>query len=263
MIRAVLCDDEPIARRWLIRRLGQITDVEVVGAAEHGRAALDLIMSLRPDLVLLDIEMPGLDGLEVAAELACCCDHEPLIVFTTAYPEFARPAFDTGVIDFLTKPVLMPRLEVAIARVRSALADRTAAARLAELAKQFDALRGGGRMLDADPHVWIHRRGEALRLSLDRIDSVHAEAEYVRIVTREATYLHRESLSDFITRLDPAHYVRIHRSFVVNRANILAVRRRATGSYRLTLRDGTELPVGKSYRRAIRDIAASEAADQS
>lgn len=262
MIRAVLCDDEPIARRRLISRLGQIADVEVVGAAEHGRAALDLITSSRPDVVLLDIEMPGLDGLEVVAELARRRDSEPLVVFTTAYPEFALSAFDTGAIDFLTKPVLMPRLEVAIARVRSALADRSAGARLAGLARQLEALRGNRRTFDADPHVWIHRRGEALRLSLERIDAVHAEAEYVRIITREATYLHRESLSDFITRLDPAHYVRIHRSFVVNRANILAVRRRSTGSYRLTLRDGTELPVGKSYRRAIRGITAHEAAEQ-
>ncbi|RYD81264.1 MAG: LytTR family transcriptional regulator [Sphingomonadales bacterium] len=160
-------------------------------------------------------------------------------------------------MDFLTKPVLMSRLEKAMARIEAAIADRSAHARLKDLSWQLDGLRSTGTRLGDDPHIWIQGRGESFRLSLDRIEMVRAEAEYVRLVIGEVSYLYREPLGDFLKRLDPDKFVRVHRSLILNRRMIAAVRRRATGSYRVMTVDGEDLAVGKSFRQAVRAVVGS------
>ena len=251
MITTLLCDDEALALQRLGEMMARFDDVSLLPPAGSAREALDRIAECSPQLVFLDVEMPGLDGFDVVEELIRGGGQPPLIVFATAYPQFATSAFDTGAIDFLTKPVRMSRLELTMARVRAALADRSAQARLLELSHQLDALRSTGSATDEDPHIWIRRKGEAVRVSLDRVDIIRAEAEYVRIVCGPASYLHREPLAEFLKRLDPQRFLRVHRSLIVNRNLIAAVKRSATGSYRLEMADGTELAVGRSYREAV------------
>jgi DNA-binding LytR/AlgR family response regulator len=259
MLRILLCDDEPLALQRLRDLLLRIPDVEVADAVSSGKEALEAVSRVQPDAVLLDIEMPSLDGFDVVEELARIGDSMPLIVFVTAFPQFAALAFETAAIDFLTKPVRLHRLEHAIGRMRKAIEERSAAFRLRELASQLDALRAERMPKPAEQnHVWVQRRGEAVRVVLDRVDWVHAEGEYVRIVIGEASYLHRESLTALLERLDPAGFVRIHRSVIVNRDQIASVRRRPTGSYQLLTERGQELPVGRSYRKLVRAMLTNK-----
>jgi DNA-binding LytR/AlgR family response regulator len=259
MVRVLICDDEQLAVQRLVDLLAMIDDVEVVATAGDGKAALEAVSTLRPDAVLLDVEMPLLDGFDVVEELARSGGESPLIVFVTAFPHFAANAFDTGAIDFLTKPVRLGRLENAIRRVARASEDRTASARLRELAGQLEALRKERDFgFRENSHIWVHRRGESVRVDLDRIDWIRAEGEYVRLMVGEDSYLHREPIASILTRLDEERFVRIHRSYIVNREKLTTIRRRATGSYEVLLGESEKIPVGRNYRKLVRSIAARD-----
>lgn len=263
MIRLLLVDDETLAVDRLRGLLAHFGDIEVVGSAHSGDAALDQAATLRPDAILLDVEMPILDGFDVVEELARLGGPKPLIVFVTAFPRFAASAFDTGAIDFLTKPVRITRLEATVDRLRKALEDRTANERLRDLAGQLEALRQerGGAGIHAPNHLWVRCRGEAVRVDLDRLESIAAEGECVRLFTGEASYLHRASVTAMMERLNPQRFLRIHRSHIVDRNRIVSVRRRATGGYELLTDAGKTLPVGRNYRAKVRDILAGRPAD--
>lgn len=259
-MRLLICDDEPLAVERLRDLVGRIDGAEVAGTATNGRAALDAIAAVRPDAVLLDVEMPALDGFDVVEALARDAGAPPpLIVFVTAYPQFAAHAFDTGAIDFLTKPVRLARLETACDRVRRALDERTAAARLTELAAQLETLRAERRGEGDDgAHLWVQRRGETVRIDLGRVDRVQAEGEYVRIYHGAASYLHREPISALIGRFDPGRFLRIHRSHILNRDRIASIRRRPAGGYTIVTDTGELLPVGRSYRGIVRELVARD-----
>jgi DNA-binding LytR/AlgR family response regulator len=263
MLRAILCDDEPLALDRLVDMIGRMPDIEIVALAANGKAALAAIAEHAPDVLFLDIEMPGLDGFDVVEELARSGAAAPLIVFVTAYPEFAAHAFDTGAIDFLTKPVRLGRLETALERVRRAIDDRSAQDRLLEIVRQLEHLRQerethAGR----ERYLWIAQRGEMVRVDLDAIVWVQAEGEYVRLYLEAASHLHREPISTLVNRLDPERYVRIHRSYIVDRDRVVSVRRRPTGGYVMRIADGQELPVGRSYRAEARALAAPRPIDE-
>ncbi|MBV8687492.1 MAG: response regulator transcription factor [Alphaproteobacteria bacterium] len=257
MIRVFAADDESLALDRLRDLVGRFPDLDLVGSASSGKAALDQIVALRPDAVLLDIEMPLLDGFDVVESLARGEGPKPLIVFVTAFPHFAATAFDTGAIDFLTKPVRLTRLETAMQRVRQALVDRSANERLRELAGQLETLRRERNAeLGESSHLWVQSRGESIRVDLDKVERVAAEGEYVRLFVGEASYLHRESVTGMADRLNPQRFLRIHRSNIVDRGRVVSVRRRATGSYQVVTDRGVTLPVGRSYRGAVRTILA-------
>ncbi|HEY0414512.1 MAG TPA: response regulator transcription factor [Allosphingosinicella sp.] len=259
MIRVFAADDEALALDRLSDLLGRFADVELVGSATSGKAALEQILALRPDAVLLDIEMPLLDGFDVVEALARGEGTKPLIVFVTAFPHFAATAFDTGAIDLLTKPVRLTRLETAMQRVRQALVDRNANERLRELAGQLEALRRERNAeLGERNHLWVQSRGESIRVDLDKVERIAAEGEYVRLFVGEASYLHRESVTGMADRLNPHRFMRIHRSNIVDRDRVVSVRRRATGSYQVVTDRGITLPVGRSYRRAVRTLLAKD-----
>ncbi|MGK6318209.1 LytR/AlgR family response regulator transcription factor [Sphingomonas sp. DT-204] len=255
MIRLLLCDDEPLAIERLRDLAARIPDVEVVGVASNGRAALDAIAELAPDVAMLDVEMPALDGFDVVEALALAGGPSPLIVFVTAYPQFAAHAFDSGAIDFLTKPVRLARLETAIERVRRAIEDRSAAARLVDLARQLEVLRAERHSDSGESgYLWVQRRGESVRIALGEVDRVQAEGEYVRLYHGAVSYLHREPISSLIERFDPARFLRIHRSHIVNRDRVASIRRRPAGGYTIVTVDGEQLPVGRNYRAVVRDL---------
>ena len=255
MIRLLIVDDEALAVERLQDLLARFPEVEVAGTANGGRIALEQVEALRPDAILLDVEMPVLDGFDVVEELARSDEPAPLIVFVTAFPQFAVNAFETGAIDFLTKPVRLSRLQIAIERIRIALDGRTARTRLDELASQLETLRAErGAQLHERNYVWVQSRGERIRVDLDRIDWIAAEGEYVRLFVGGASYLHRESVTGMVQRLNPVRFMRVHRSFLVNRDRIASVKRRPTGSYQIVTDGGRELPVGRSYRSEVRGL---------
>ena len=265
MIRFLICDDEPLAVERLRDLVGRVGGTQVVGTATDGRSALAAVAELAPDALLLDVEMPALDGFDVVEALAKAgagagtAGPTPLIVFVTAYPQFAAHAFDTGAIDFLTKPVRLARLDTAIERVRRALDDRDAAARLADLAKQIEVLRQEQRGESGSTgHLWVQRRGENVRLDLGQVDRVQSEGEYVRIFHGAASYLHREPISSLIARFDPDRFVRIHRSHIVNRDRVASIRRRPAGGYTIVTDAGDLLPVGRNYRTVVKTLVGKD-----
>lgn len=255
-VRLLICDDEPLATNRLSALLDRCEDVAVVGIARSGPEALERIGELHPDAVLIDVEMPVLDGFDVVEALAAEADGAtPLIIFVTAYPQFATNAFDSGAIDFLTKPVRYSRLEKAIDRLQRAIDDRSARRRLDELSQQLDQLRSdrqGGR--GEGKRLWVSRRGEMVSIALDKLDRISAEGEYVRLYQGDRTYLHRSSIVAILPNLDQHRFVRIHRSHIVSLESIAAVRRRPAGGYRIVTAAGDMLPVGRTYHTVLRAV---------
>ena len=255
----MIIDDEPLAIERLTDLLERIEDVEVVSTHRSALEAVERLPEVRPDLVLADIEMPKVDGFDFVEALAkqgwLSADSAPCICFVTAYPQFASDAFETGALDFLCKPVRLSRLEKTIARARLTLAQRDALARLQELSTQLDTLRES-RTTTPEPSLWVHQRGQMMRVPIETLDWVQAEGEYVRLHVREQSFLLRSSISSLADKLADHGFVRIHRSAVVNRERLAAVRGSRTG-VKVVLDCDAELPVGRKYRRAVQQLVAS------
>lgn len=255
-LRVMVIDDEPLAIERLTDLLGRVEDVELVGSHLSATEAIEQVPDLRPDLVLADIEMPKVDGFDFVEALASQGwlddDSAPCICFVTAYPQFATEAFDSGALDFLCKPVRLSRLEKTIARARLSIARRDALRRLQELNGQLDALRES-RAAPAEPSLWVHQRGQMIRIPIDAIDWVQAEGEYVRLHLRDQSFLLRSSISAISDRLGDYGFVRIHRSTIINQARLTAVRSSRAGTAAV-LDDGVTLPVGRKYRQAVRHL---------
>jgi DNA-binding LytR/AlgR family response regulator len=252
MLRVLVCDDEPIAVSRLSELLARFEDVDVVATASNGDEALSAIRTSTPDLIFLDIEMPGRDGFDVVGELSRIDPgRAPLVTFVTAFRHFAPEAFDSGAVDFLSKPVRMSRLERSLDRARRLVASRNAEKRLLAAERTVDALRraqdGRGK-----PHVWVHRRGEVVRVDLDNVDRVSAEGPYVRLHLRSGTHLHRESISSIEARLSTMGHLRVHRSHLVALAHVAGIRRTLHGASELILQNGDRIPVGRSHAREVR-----------
>ena len=262
MVRVLICDDEPLALDRLSDLLRECPTVELVGAFQSGHEVLENIESLHPDLIMLDIEMPRLDGFDVVEALLrrSWPDPEtvPLICFVTAYPQFATEAFESGALDFLSKPVRLRRLERTIARAAAALEQREAVIRLRELSAQLEALRRSSRP-EEERSLWIHRSGELIRLDIAGLDWLQAEGEYVRLYAGERSYLFRASISAMAEQLSPHGFVRIHRSAVINADRLTAVRLARGGGMKASLSSGVELRVGRTFRDKVRALTIRNA----
>jgi DNA-binding LytR/AlgR family response regulator len=269
MIRILLVDDEALALKRLAVALQGVADAEIVGQARDGDEALKLIDELRPDLVLLDISMPGRDGLTVARELASR-ERRPDVVFITAFDQFAIDAFAMEAIDYLLKPVDFERLEQAVGRARRRRAERLAQDRVVELGEVVTALRGHSRppalrqIPEPEPVTgsgwgteksgafWIPMNGSMVRVGADLIEWVEAARDYVLLRTSTRSYIIRATMSEVHSQLGTAAFLRIHRSLIVRRDLIEGVERTGRGALRLILRDGARLGVGPSYAEAVR-----------
>ena len=238
-VRTFLADDEPIARAGLRRLLAQLPGIEVVGEAADGLAAVKRIDALRPDLVLLDIRMPGLPGTEVVARLA----HRPAVIFTTAHAAHAVTAFELGAVDYLLKPFGAPRLAAAIERARAALG------RTEEVAP-LDRLR---ETLEDGPLTRLYvRSGTAIvPVPVAAVRWFEADGDYV-VAHADRAHVLTVSLAALELRLDPARFTRIHRTHIVNLDQVATFRRHGKGGMVAELRDGTRLAVSRARAQALR-----------
>ncbi|HYE41858.1 MAG TPA: LytTR family DNA-binding domain-containing protein [Caulobacteraceae bacterium] len=246
----VIVEDEPPAARRLQLALVDAPGVEVVGVAEDGASGLEMIRRLRPDVVLLDIKMPSLDGLELAQSLGE--DYAPAIIFVTAFANFAVDAFELAAVDFLLKPVRFPRVHEAIERARKRLEDSSAGERAQELQALLKSLRDEGAVAGAEAPpapgaLWITEGRGRTPVAIDTIEWLEAERDYVRIHTGGQSHLIRGSLQSLADRLAPAEFWRVHRSAMVSPRAIKALRPRSWGMTALRLASGAEVPVGRSY----------------
>ena len=240
-----------------------------VGAAISGEALLDIVAATKTDVVLLDIEMPQMDGFDVVEALSrggWDADHPPpLVIFSTARAEFALDAFDSGALDFISKPVRLARLQQALDRARLSVLQIEALRRLQELSSQLDQLKAAHAGDDDGGQIWVRRGAESVRLDIRDLDWVGAEGEYVRFHVGEDSYLERSSLQNVVATLEAFGFARVHRSAIVNTRKICGIERGLWGRPTLRLRSGAKLPVGKKYSGAVRrmmkeglDIAARD-----
>lgn len=248
-IRALIVDDEPLARRGIRQLLAPHADIVVVGECGNGREALRALATLKPDLIFLDIQMPGIDGLGVMRIHGP--ERMPMTVFVTAHDEFAVGAFEAHALDYLVKPLSEARFRATLARVRERIRMDDAVT----LARRLSALLQGGLPNETDrsgrpsiPLAVPTETGELL-LDTDEVHWIEAADYFARIHARGQSYRVRESLTSLESRLDPAHFVRVHRSAIVRLDQVREWKTRGNeGETLLVLRDGTELPV--SRRRA-------------
>jgi two-component system, LytTR family, response regulator len=252
-LTAIVADDEPIARRRLLRLLASIGGVRVIAEVGDVAAAIDAVRSHAPDLLLLDVQMPGGDGFDVVDALR---DNPPAVVFVTAFGHYALPAFSADAVDYLTKPVEEARLAAAIARVRQRVATRNAAERLSEMTTAFEALRQAVRQeQNGLPPFWVRSRGRLVRVAASGVTRIDAERDYARIYADGETYLLDETLASLESRLPPEQFIRVHRSTILRTEAIKGFRRGRHGAWTVELQDGSEVRIGRSYLSCMKLLA--------
>ncbi|WP_037498222.1 LytR/AlgR family response regulator transcription factor [Sphingomonas jaspsi] len=260
-IRTILVDDEPLATQGLLLRLEAHDDVEVVATAANGREAIRQIKTHKPDLVFLDIQMPGFDGFSVVQGLMEV--EPPLFVFVTAYSDHALRAFDAQAVDYLMKPVEEDRLAATLDRVRQRLAEKRGkeeAERLKEAlvehapeaAEELDAAPSEGPASNRfEKMINIRDQGQIFRVDVDTIERIDAAGDYMCIQTGENTLILRETMKDLEKRLDPRRFQRVHRSTIVNLDQVRQVKPHTNGECFLVLESGAQVKVSRSYRDVV------------
>ena len=250
-VRVLLVDDEPLARRGLRQLLAAHDDVEVVGECGDGRSALLALDALRPDLVFLDVQMPELDGFGVVRERGE--ERMPVTVFLTAYDEFALDAFEAQALDYLVKPVSAERFGRAMERARRQLRLLDGSWRSAGGAERAGPGVGSAARAIALPatRLVVPTATGELVLDATEVDWIGAEDYYAAVHARGRRHLLRESLAALEGRLDPARFVRVHRSVIVNIDRVRELRSAPDGGGTVVLRDGTRLPVSRRRKEAL------------
>jgi len=243
-LRTVIVDDEAPARALLREYLGAESGVEVVGECANGFEAVKRIGELAPDLVLLDVQMPKLDGFEVLDLL----DSRPAIVFVTAYDEYALRAFQVHAVDYVLKPVGRERLAEAIAQARARIGETTPAPSPAALAH---SARAPGQFTE---RVLIKDGAHVHVIPIERVDWIEAQDDYVAIRADGKTHLKPQPLSELAAGLDPERFVRIHRSYVLNVERLARLELYAKDSRVAFLKDGKELPVSRAGYARLKEL---------
>lgn len=238
-LRVVIADDEPLALERLALAFRDIDDAEVVGAATNGLEALEMITALRPDLAVLDIQMPGRTGLGVAGALS---PHDrPEIVFLTAFDGHAVDAFDVEAADYVLKPLRLERLRQAVERARRR--------------------RHGGPARETAPEThsdgsgegfWVQGRSGLVRVDLSQISWIEAAKDYAILHTASRSHILRATMASIAAQFPPPALLRVHRSALVRPAAVRAIQTSGAGGQVLILADGTATPIGPSYQRQVR-----------
>jgi two-component system LytT family response regulator len=252
-VRAIIADDERLARKKLRILLDSEPEVQVVAECEDGRQTVSAIHAHLPDLLLLDIQMPDLDGFQVLGEISPA--QMPVVIFTSAYDQYAIRAFEAHALDYLLKPFDQERLHHAIERARSELrksGDREITHRILDLLSRVRSETPS--VSELDDRLVIKAKGRVIFLNLDEIDWVEAAANYVRLNVGKESYLFRETISRTSERLNPNHFIRIHRSTIVNVRKIKELIPVNSGEYIVVLKTGKELSCSRGYRAALQRV---------
>lgn len=238
---AVVVDDEPLARELLTELLSRRPDVRVVAACADGFEAVRAVSEAAPDLLFLDVQMPELDGFEVLELL----ERKPAVVFVTAYDQYAVRAFDVHAVDYLLKPYGEGRLDEAVARAKA----RAEGTRPAPGPDEVDSARPPGPAR----RIVVRDGARVAVIPVADLDWAEAQDDYVLLATRGRTFLKQQTLSGLERRLDPARFVRVHRSYLLNLERLVRFVPGGKGAYTAVLSDGTELPVSRTGANRLRD----------
>ncbi|MDY7096525.1 MAG: LytTR family DNA-binding domain-containing protein [Pseudomonadota bacterium] len=261
-IRTILVDDEKLAIQGLQLRLQPFDDIEVIDTCSNGREAIRKIKTAKPDLVFLDIQMPGFDGFSVVKGVMEI--EPPLFVFVTAYEEHAIRAFEANAVNYLMKPVDEDKLADTIERVRQRLAEKKStedAEQLLEVleevapdrAAEFSDSEGetGDSADRFEKLINVKDRGQIFRVEVDSIEHIEAAGDYMCIRTADNSLILRETMKDLERRLDPRKFQRVHRSTIVNLDQVRQVKPHTNGECFLVLDSGQEVKVSRSYRDVV------------
>jgi two-component system LytT family response regulator len=248
-IRTLIVDDEPIARRGIRQQLRTEPDVEIVGECANGREAVTAIKRETPDLVFLDVQMPLLDGFGVVNAIGA--ENLPAVVFVTAYDEHAIRAFEVNALDYLLKPIDRDRFRRTLTRVRRQLSGAKTEQvhrKLATLMAHLEESKTEGKQIKYPERVVIKESGRVFFLSVDEIDWINAQGNYVQIHTKDSAHLLRETMNGIETKLDPEKFLRIRRSTIVRIERIREMHPLFNSEYAIILKNGERLTSSRRYR---------------
>jgi len=269
-IRAIVVDDEELARRGIEIRLRAHADIDLIAQCSSGREALNVIAREQPEIVFMDVQMPGLNGFQVVKQLPQ--DSLPLVIFVTAYDRYALDAFETQALDYLLKPVDETRLAQALERARMELRQYSVMARHEQMLKLLAKVDGATQLDQQDlvaqlrslsePRfanvLPIRTERETIRLSVDHIDWIDAAGDYMCVHAQGQTYVLRETMKSLESILNPIVFQRVHRSTIVNVQRVRSLRPHINGEYFLTLEGGQELKLSRTYRDRLEQLMAGQ-----
>ena len=241
-VTTFVADDEPVARAGLRAMLRAFDWIEIVGEAADGESAVRGIETLRPELVFLDVQMPGILGTDVLRRL----EHRPFVLFTTAFTEHAVTAFELGAVDYLLKPFGPSRLAAAMERVRSAIGEPVSV----DPVERLSGALGSGPI----SRLFVRIGGTLVPLPVERVSWFEANGDYVTAHAGSTGHLLHLSLSRLESRLDPRRFVRVHRTHIVNLDQVRAFRRDARGNLEAELLDGARVPVSRARAQEVRKL---------
>ncbi|KAB2968155.1 MAG: response regulator transcription factor [Thermoanaerobaculia bacterium] len=253
-LRVLIVDDETLARSRLRRLLDGEEGVEIAGEAASAEEARRLVASERPDLLFLDVQMPGEDGFELLESLPA--ESAPAVIFVTAFDQHALRAFEVHALDYLLKPFDRERLRLSLERAREALARRAPGELGEQLRMMLQELRGEQQHLN---RLVIRSVGRIVFVAASEVDWIEAAGNYVRLHIGKDSHLLRETMSSLETRLDPRVFARIHRSTIVNIERIRELQHIFHGDYAVLLRDGTKLTLSRGYREQFERLVGGTA----
>ncbi len=262
-IRTIIVDDEELARRGIELRLANHPDIAIVKHCVNGREALAAIAEEQPDLMFLDIQMPGLSGFDVLARLPQ--ESLPMVIFVTAYDRYALDAFEAQAIDYLLKPINDVRFSQALDRVRGYWQQRNALSQREQLIKLLATTQGTGSVDEETLREYLHAERQpqypqilpirddagTVRVDVNKIDWIDAAGDYMCVHADGRTYVLRETMKSLEAVLDPKLFQRVHRSTIVNVSRVRRLRPHTNGEYFLTLEDGQEIKLSRSYRDRV------------
>jgi two-component system, LytTR family, response regulator len=248
MIKVIIADDEPPVRTRMRALLAHTRDFDVVAECADGLQTLEAVEQYHPDVLFLDIQMPGLDGLEVVDAMAGNA-RVPLVVFVTAYEEYAVHAFDLEAVDYVVKPIAPDRLQRSLERIRSAVA--AGGIKLPNVETIAPVLPHGRRYVH---RLVIRTGGRVLFIPLSEVEWLEAADNYVRVHTRGHSHVMRSQLSALSARLDPAAFLRVHRSAIINLNALTSLQPKAHGEFVAHLRSGAQVPVSRTHSGALREV---------
>jgi two-component system LytT family response regulator len=248
-LRTLVVDDERLPRERIVTLVRAHADLELVGEAEHGAAALDALVELRPNLVFLDIQMPELDGFQVIGALD---DALPAIVFVTAFDEYAIRAFEVDAIDYLLKPVTAERFAAAVSRVLSRVERHDAS--LGSSIRTLASRAAESRSITPTTRFVARRGSKHYFVRVADIDWIEAVGNYIRLQTGDKSHLIRETMKGVEAKLDSAEFVRVHRSVIVAIERIQSIESRDQGEYLVTMRGGMKFVSSRGYSDRVRGL---------
>ena len=248
-IRTLIVDDESLARERIRDMLASDCDIQIIADCGNGEEAIEAIQQYSPDLVFLDVEMPGIDGFGVLEALSS--DRTPSIIFVTAYDQYAVRAFEVYALDYLLKPFDQERFDKALARAKEQIAGERDEALGQRILRAIAEIKTRPVHLE---RLVIKMNGHVFFIKAEEIDWLEAEGNYVRLHSAKESYLLRDTISALESQLDPKKFIRVHRSAIVNIDRITELQPWFHGEYRIILREGVQLTLSRTYREKLHEL---------